>query len=114
MDEKADKLSAFILERCLWQFHSRSWDREENINGILGVVTNLLLNQKDKIPTETLMEKYFYADGKVLTDEFKEKFPWLEDIDAEKKKEIMEDVKKKITEIAVDKSRNEELRVPFY
>lgn len=114
MDERAKQLSEFVFERCLWQFHSRAWDREENINGILGVVTDLLIDQPDKISKETLIDKCFYADGKVLADEFNEKFPWLKDVSTEDKKALIEDVKKKVTEIAVDKSRNEELRTPFY
>ena len=78
--DKVDQLFSYVQERCLWQFFSRSWDRQENLDGILKSATDLLTG-KDPA-RETPMERLFYADAKVMVQDFKQRFPWLEEAGA--------------------------------
>ncbi|MBC2582795.1 Fe-only/vanadium nitrogenase subunit delta [Clostridium sp. DJ247] len=112
MKEKADEIISFIQERCLWQFHSRAWDREENINGTMDNVAKLLTGET--VVAETKQEKCAYADAKVLTDQIKEKFSWVNELEAGQKKELVEAVKAKLTDIVITKCLNGEINVPFY
>ena len=35
MKDRIEQLVDFIMKWCLWQFHSRTWDRERQNEGIL-------------------------------------------------------------------------------
>lgn len=112
MSNKAEEILAFIMERCLWQFHSRSWDREENINGIMKKTFELLTGKT--ITAETPQEKCFYADAKILVDELKAKFSWIETVDEAEAKTLTDTLIDKLIDINITKSLNAELKVPFY
>ena len=73
--EQIDQLYNFCQERYLWQFFSRSWDRQENLDGIFTVAGALFAGEEVK--RETPMEKLFYADAKIMVADFKERFPWI-------------------------------------
>ena len=75
--EKVDQLFGYVQERCLWQFFSRTWDRKENLDGIMKTATDLLTGVAPK--RETPMDKLFYADAKIMVADFKERFPWIKD-----------------------------------
>ena len=112
MQEKVNEILSHIQERCLWQFHSRTWDREQNINGVLNDVAKMLTGEA--VVAETPMEKSFYADAKILVEQIKEKFSWINEMGDSEKKEIIEAIKAKLIDITVTKSLNGELNVPFY
>ena len=109
---KLDQLFGYVQERCLWQFFSRSWDRQENIDGILKTVTDLLTG---KAPNrETPMEKLFYADAKIMVADFKERFPWIEQEGAAQIRALMHSLRERLEEIAITKSLNQELKHSLY
>jgi nitrogenase delta subunit len=112
MSAQSDEVAAFIQERCLWQFFSRAWDRQENIEGIIDLLGKIL--KGDKVNLETPADRCFYADAKILAGQLKERCPWIAEIAAEKLDEVLCDAKAKITEIAITKSRNAELRTANY
>lgn len=112
MKEKIKEVTSLIQEQCLWQFFSRSWDREENIEGIL-TMTGKLLNG-EKINLETMADKAFYSDAKFLADDIRKKMPWISELDKEGTLELIEGVKKRMLYITVKKSRNCELNLPNY
>lgn len=114
MENKVDEITEFVMERCLWQFHSREWDRKDNINGIFDVLKKILNGEKVATENATLQEKCFYADGKILADQLKEKFSYLNEMDQKEITELLNGIKDKLVDIAITKCRNEELRVPFY
>lgn len=107
-----DEVYGYIQERCLWQFFSRSWDREENIQGVLGTVTTLLSGNPIK-PT-TPMERLFYADGKILADAIKSHFPDITGLGQEQVTSIVNEIKDRLMKIAVTESRNHELTDKLY
>ena len=36
MQQQIEQMIDYIMKKCLWQFHSRSWDRERQNAQILG------------------------------------------------------------------------------
>lgn len=112
MESKVEELVKFIQEHYLWQFHSRAWDRKENINGILGDTYDLLIGKKLK--RETPMEKTFYSESMIFFEEIKKNFSWLLDMSDEDKKKIINGVIDRMTEITITKSLNAELNNPNY
>ena len=110
--EKVDQLLAYVQERCLWQFVSRTKDRHENLDGNFLCANDMLTG---KAPArETPMERLFYADAKVMVQDFKERFPWLESCGAAQIREMMQGVKDKLTDIAITSSLNHELNHTLY
>ena len=112
MEEKVQQIYKFIQERCLWQFHSRSWDREANINGILND-TSIFLNGGE-VEANTNQEKCYVADAKILVTQLKEAFSWIKDLKDSEIAELIEGVKAKLIDVTLTRSKNEELNVPFY
>lgn len=114
MEKKIDEILEFIQERCLWQFHSREWDRTDNINGIFDVLSKVLNGEKVDLKDVTLQKKCFYADGRILADQLIERFSFIKEMNESEKSELLSGVKDKLVNVAITKCRNEELRVPFY
>lgn len=112
MKSRVEELFSFIQERCLWQFYSRSWDREENINKILDTTLEIFAGRQAK--DETLMDKYFYTEAKAFSQVIKDKFPWFLELDESGKKSLINDLKAKLLDVVVTKSLNAELKNPNY
>lgn len=112
MSEKLEALFGYIQERCLWQFFSRTWDRQENINGVLNKAEEMLTGQP--VSRETPMDKLLYADALIMVKDFKERFPWLNDTTAADIRQLMADLKARLVETAITKSTNRELNHHLY
>lgn len=112
MNDKIEEVTALIQEQCLWQFFSRSWDREENIEGIM-TMTGKILNG-DKINLVTPADKAFYSDAKLLAADIQKKIPWVSELDKSEVLKLIEGVKQRLLYIAVKKSRNCELNLSNY
>ncbi|MBW4616057.1 MAG: V-containing nitrogenase subunit delta [Desmonostoc vinosum HA7617-LM4] len=112
IQERTEEITSLIQQRCLWQFHSRSWDREENISGVLGLAAKILTGEQ--VVLETLIDRAFYADAKLLVNDLENKFQWLTKMDNVQKKAVLESVKHKLIDIAITKSLNGELHHSLY
>jgi V-containing nitrogenase delta subunit len=112
MTKKAEELVAFIQERCLWQFVSRANDREENINGVLTCMEEILKGESPKL--ETPMDRLHFANANRLAQEVKVAFPWLQELPGEEMKEVVSGTIARIYELTVKKSLNGELNIPGY
>jgi len=112
MSARSEEVVTFIQERCLWQFFSRSWDREENIQGIVDILSNIY--KGNHISLETPAERCFYADAKILAGQLKEHCPWITQVSADQLDEVLDAVKARLTEITVTKSQNGELKTANY
>src|SRR5271157_2641677 len=110
--EKVDQLFGYVQERCLWQFFSRTWDRKENIEGIMKTATELLSGGVPKL--ETPMDKLFYADAKIMVADFKERFPWIKDTAPAEIATLMQGLKDRVKDISITKSLNHELNHSLY
>ncbi|MGH1395350.1 MAG: nitrogenase vanadium-iron protein, alpha chain [Trichormus sp.] len=109
---QVQSITTYIQERCLWQFHSRAWDREENINGVIKKATELLNGEKSS--QETLTDKLYYADAKILVSELKRNLPWIKDLNKAQVKSVLETVKQNLVGIAISGSLNGELHHSLY
>ena len=45
MKDRIEQLVNYIMKNCLWQFHSRTWDRKEQNEGILTKTMQLLCEE---------------------------------------------------------------------
>ena len=112
MKEKIATLENYIMQRCLWQFHSRAWDREVQNNGILGITKQMLLGEEPDISTPA--QKCFWVDAVCLVDGFKTKFPWVNGMSREDIAAMMDGLKERIDYLTIHGSLNEELTVKLY
>jgi nitrogenase delta subunit len=110
--EKVDQLFGYVQERCLWQFFSRTWDRKENIDGIMKTATDLLSGVAPKL--ETPMDKLFYADAKIMVHDFRERFPWINETAPAEIALLMQGLKDRVEDISITKSLNHELNHSLY
>ena len=110
--DKVDQLFDYVQERCLWQFFSRAWDRQENIDGILGTATDLLTGAPHKF--DTPMERLFYADAKIMVQDIKDRFAWVTETSPAQITDLMEKLKVKLVEFTITKSLNHELNHSLY
>ncbi|MBR9973420.1 V-containing nitrogenase subunit delta [Magnetospirillum sulfuroxidans] len=110
--EKLDQLFDYVQERCLWQFFSRSWDRQENIDGVLKTATDLLTGEPPA--KETPMDRLFYADAKIMVADFKDRFPWISEAGPAQIRDLMNGLKDKLVEFTITKSLNHELKHTLY
>ncbi|MDR3271651.1 MAG: Fe-only/vanadium nitrogenase subunit delta [Peptococcaceae bacterium] len=106
MEEKVDAVYGFVMERCLWQFFSRNWDREANIKNIMGNVAKLQSAQEaDRATNQT---NAYYADAKILTEQLSKKFPWFVSLSLEEISTIRDQVIDRLMDVAVVHSLNAE------
>lgn len=112
LEDKLDDLYDYVQERCLWQFFSRTWDRQENIDGVLGQVEKLL---KGEAPVRNSpMEKLFYSDAVVMVSDIKARFPWIGQSGHEEITQLMDGLKSRLVETVITKSTNRELNHHLY
>ncbi|HWQ73760.1 MAG TPA: Fe-only nitrogenase subunit delta [Syntrophomonas sp.] len=114
-DENSDKiaqLTDFIMKKCLWQFHSRAWDRERQNTNILGMTSRLICGEE--VAAETLEDRCYWVDARYMADAFTKRFSWLTDMSMEDKKELMQGVKERIDYLTITGSLNEELTDTHY
>lgn len=112
MTPQAKTLVDYIQGRCLWQFASRAWDREDNITNVL-LMTGKLLNGEEVAP-ETLQERSYFADAKQLVHELEPLFPWLKELPPGEVRGVLAEVAEELRDITITHSRNGELTVKNY
>jgi V-containing nitrogenase delta subunit len=112
MQDKIDELVDYIQGNCLWQFFSRTWDREENICGVLGKTSDILTGVESVIAND--IDRCHQADAKILSAEFKSKFSWIKELGADELRALLDSVAQRIREITITKSRNQELNIKYY
>ena len=110
--EKIDQLFGYVQERCLWQFFSRSWDRVENIDGITRTASVLLKGGKPDLNTP--MDRLFYADAKIMVQDFRDRFPWINEAKPDEIDGLLGQLKERLVEHTITKSLNGELNHKLY
>ena len=106
------QLEDHIMKTCLWQFHSREWDRWRQNEHILGQATSLLCDESVDISTNEL--KCYWVDAVSLVHNFKKKYLWINDLSNDEKKEIMRLLKARIDYTTITGSLNKELTAKHY
>ncbi len=112
LNDRVDELYGYVEERCLWQFFSRSWDRQENIDGVMAQAGQLL-NGKEPV-RETPMDKLFYADAKLMVNDFRERFPWITESGEEEVRQLLDGLKARLVDNVITRSSNRELNNHLY
>ncbi|MDF2926245.1 MAG: Fe-only nitrogenase, delta subunit [Paenibacillaceae bacterium] len=112
MKSRIAQLEDHIMKKCLWQFHSRAWDREKQNEGILTKTMQLLCGEP--VEKETPADRCYWVDAVVLADAYKERFAWLSTLDKGEIKELMQGLKDRIDFLTITGSLNEELTVKQY
>jgi vanadium nitrogenase delta subunit len=112
IDPRTQELFDYVQKRYLWQFFSRSWDREENIEGIVNAADDMFHDRPVK--KQTPMDRLFYADALEMVKDFKENFPWIATLQPTRITELLNELKTELREHTVTKSLNHELGHSLY
>lgn len=112
MKDKVEQLVDYIMKKCLWQFHSRSWDREKQNEGILIKTMQILC--EEPVEKETPADRCYWVDAVCLADAFKSRYPWLAAMDQAEIKLLMQALKERIDYLTITGSLNAELTDPRY
>lgn len=107
-----DEMTDYIMKHCLWQFHSRAWDRRSQNAGILDKTTQLLCG--DPVELETPADKCYWVDAVILAEEFRCRFSWLSAERKEAIKEVMKELHERMDYLTIDGSLNLELNDQHY
>lgn len=110
--ERIEMLLDFIMKKCLWQFHSRAWDRERQNANIINKTMQILCGEP--VEKETPEDRCYYVDAVYLADSYKKIFPWVSDMDKASLKEIMQGLKERLDFLLINGSLNKELTDPLY
>lgn len=110
--EKLNQLIDYIMKNCLWQFHSRAWDRERQNENILLKTKQLLCDEP--VANDTPEDKCYWVDAICLADAFKSKYSWISDMKKEEIVSLMQEVKDRMDLLTVKGSLNLELTDPRY
>lgn len=109
---RLDDLYDYVEERCLWQFFSRTWDREENIEGVLNQVARLLTGQEPLRGTP--QERLFYADALTMANDVRARFDWASKVNHEEIQFLIDGLKARLVDSVITRSTNRELNHHLY
>jgi len=112
MKDRIEELLNHIMKKCLWQFHSRAWDRERQNEGILTKTMQILCGEP--VAKETPEDKCYWVDAVSLAEIYKKSSPWINDMDKSEIKDIMKGLKDRLDYLTITGSLNKEIYDPKY
>ncbi|HBF35333.1 TPA: Fe-only nitrogenase subunit delta [Candidatus Sumerlaeota bacterium] len=112
MKSKMEQLLDYIMKHCLWQFHSRAWDRKDQNEGILSRTTQLLCGEPIKL--ETPADRCYWVDAQCLADVYKERFTWINEMPKDEIKQLMKELHERLDYLTITGSLNLELTDQHY
>ena len=112
MQQQIEQMIDYIMKKCLWQFHSRSWDRVRQNAQILGPTTALLCAEQVELSTPE--QRCYWADAVCLADAFRERFAWLASMDKETIRTLMQGLHQRLDFLTITGSLNAELTDRHY
>jgi Fe-only nitrogenase delta subunit len=112
MKSRMDQLIDHIMKNCLWQFHSRAWDRKIQNDGVLTKATQLMCDEP--VDTSTPLDKCHWVDALCLVDDYKRRFAWLSEMEKDDIKELMKAVHERMDHLTITGSLNLELTDQHY
>lgn len=110
--DRIEQLIDHIMKWSLWQFNSRTWDRENQNEGILTKTTQILCNEP--VEKDTPADRYYWAEAVILAKEFKNNYSWLTEMEKNEIKQLMKGLKERLDYLTITGSLNEELTVERY
>jgi len=110
--EKIERMVDYIMKNCLWQFHSRAWDRKDQNEGVLTKTRQILCGER--LSLETPADRCYWVDAVCLAEAFKERCPWLADMEREEVAELMRELHERMDYLTITGSLNQELTDQHY
>lgn len=107
MKDRIAQLENYIMKHCLWQFHSRTWDRERQNEGVLSKTMQILCDEP--VEKESREDRCYWVDAVSLADAFKKRFQWINDMEKSALKSLMQALKERIDYTTITASLNKEL-----
>lgn len=112
LEPRVEELIDYIMKHCLWQFHSRSWDRERQNEEILKKTKQLLCGEP--VDLSTPYDRCYWVDAVSMVDAFKERYLWINDMSKAELSLLIEGLKKRLDYLTISGSLNEELTDKHY
>jgi Fe-only nitrogenase delta subunit len=112
MRARIEQMVDYIMKHCLWQFHSRAWDRKDQNEGILTKARQLLCGER--VELETPADRCYWVDAVCLADAFKQLFPWLATMDRVDITTLMKGLHERMYVLTITGSLNLELTDQHY
>ena len=106
-EQQVEALVDYIMKHCLWQFHSRNWDREKQNAGVLGKTRQLLCG--DEVDLSTPADRCYWADAVVLADTWRKRFDWLAEMATDAIASMMHALHQRLDYLTITGSLNAEL-----
>lgn len=110
--DQTEQLVDFIMKHCLWQFHSRAWDRERQNEHILGMTSRMLCGEE--VTPADPFDRCYWVDAVYMANSFRERFAWLAELSVTDIQQLMKNVKERMDFLTVTGSLNEELTDKHY
>lgn len=107
MDDKVEELIDFIMKHCLWQFHSRNWDRERQNEEILKKTKQLLCGEPVDLSTPS--DRCYWVDAVSLVDAYRERYTWINAMSKDELAQLIDTLKARLDYLTISGSLNEEL-----
>jgi nitrogenase delta subunit len=112
MKEQIEQLLDYIMKNCLWQFHSRAWDREKQNENILQKTMQVLCDEP--VALETPADRCYWVDAICLAKAYQSRFPWLSQMGKPEIKLLMQGLKDRLDYLTIKGSLNLELTDQHY
>ncbi len=112
MKDRIEQLVDYIMKKCLWQFHSRAWDRKDQNEGVLTKTMQLLC--AEPVELETPADRCFWVDAVCLAEAYKKRYAWLAAMNKEEIKLLMQGLHERMDHLTITGSLNLELTDRHY
>jgi Fe-only nitrogenase delta subunit len=112
MNERIEALLDYIMKKCLWQFHSRAWDRKDQNEGILTRTKQILCGEHVSI--ETPVDRCYWVDAVSLAEAYRSKYPWINGLDKAEIAALMQGLHERLDYLTITGSLNLELTDQHY
>jgi Fe-only nitrogenase delta subunit len=112
MKDRIEQLVDYIMKKCLWQFHSRAWDRKDQNEGVLTKTMQLLCDEP--VELETPADRCYWVDAVCLAEAYKSRFSWLSTMTKEEIKQLMHGLHERMDYLTITGSLNLELTDQHY
>lgn len=110
--ERVEQLVDYIMKNCLWQFHSRAWDRKRQNEEILAIVTKLMCGEPYE--PESPADRCYWVDAVCLVEACRSRYLWIASLSQDEMRVLMQALHARIDFLTVTGSLNEELTDQHY
>lgn len=110
--EQVETIIDYIMKKCLWQFHSRAWDRERQNKGIMTQTMQILCGEDPDVQTPET--RCYWVDAVMMAKGLTRDNPWLAEMGKDDIRELMAAAKARLDFLTIHGSLNQELTDPKY